>query len=346
VNDGSIDSQVATVSINVTPLADVAVFKTGPTTGRVGTNMLFTITVTNLGPSMATNVVLIDQLPPSYTFVSAVPTPASVANHVVTWSAFDVATHGSSNFSVTVMPTLDGVYTNVASATSTTVDPDPSNNSSSSTQSQVRTVIDANLGILQGTNWLNPQTGLFEQRVTVTNTSSTTLAAFCLLVGDIRSIDGTPRTNVFLANATGTNMDTRPFVQYNAPLDPGGRVTLILEFRVGDRRPFTNSLEAIAVLPAVANTNSGIGVVLGTAFMDLRFGEPRCVLEWTSTPGRSYTVIYCDTGLSGPWLVATPVVTAAANRVQWYDDGPPKTVTKPLSVNSRYYRVIEMIPNP
>jgi hypothetical protein len=38
--------------------------------------------------------------------------------------------------------------------------------------------------------------------------------------------------------------------------------------------------------------------------------------------------------------VATPTVTAANNRVQWYDDGPPKTASKPASVSSRYYRVI------
>ena len=41
------------------------------------------------------------------------------------------------------------------------------------------------------------------------------------------------------------------------------------------------------------------------------------------------------------WKVATPSVTANANVTQWYDDGPPKTDSKPLSVNSRFYRVIQ-----
>ena len=43
---------------------------------------------------------------------------------------------------------------------------------------------------------------------------------------------------------------------------------------------------------------------------------------------------------SGPWQVATPTVTANATRTQWYDDGPPKTASKPGAVSSRYYRVI------
>ena len=66
----------------------------------------------------------------------------------------------------------------------------------------------------------------------------------------------------------------------------------------------------------------------------------RFVLEWTSVPGKTYTIIYSDVSASGPWLVATPTVTAPNNRVQWYDDGQPKTVSPPMSVTSRFYRVI------
>jgi len=193
---------------------------------------------------------------------------------------------------------------------------------------------------------LNPQTGLYEQRVTVTNTSSMTVAAFRLLVGDFRSTNGVPRTNVFLVNATGTNLDGRAYVLCNAPLDPGSNVTLVLEFRVPDRRPFIDTLEAIAVLPVATGTNAGSGVEIDRCFMDERFGEPRFVIEWKSVPGRTYTIIYCEESTSGPWLVATPTVKAASNRVQWYDDGAPKTVRQPSSVSSRYYRVIESIPNP
>jgi hypothetical protein len=39
--------------------------------------------------------------------------------------------------------------------------------------------------------------------------------------------------------------------------------------------------------------------------------------------------------------VATPSITATANITQWYDDGPPKTASAPLTVGSRYYRIIQ-----
>jgi hypothetical protein len=46
------------------------------------------------------------------------------------------------------------------------------------------------------------------------------------------------------------------------------------------------------------------------------------------------------------WNVATPSITASANVTQWYDDGPPKTDSNPLSQSSRFYRVFLMPANP
>jgi len=149
-----------------------------------------------------------------------------------------------------------------------------------------------------------------------------------------------PRTNVFLYNATGTNGDGRPYVQYNGTLSPGSNVTMILEFYVPDRKPFTNSLEVLAVLASGTGTNAGPGVTIDRYFWDDRFTPARFVIEWTSVPGTSYTVLYSDDSPNGPWFVATPSVTANANRVQWYDDGPPKTASAPASAESRNYRVI------
>ena len=39
------------------------------------------------------------------------------------------------------------------------------------------------------------------------------------------------------------------------------------------------------------------------------------------------------------WKAATPSITANATSTQWYDDGSPKTASKPLSTSSRLYRV-------
>ena len=202
----------------------------------------------------------------------------------------------------------------------------------------IANAIGPQFGILQGTNIFNPQTGLFEQNVTVTNIGDSTTAAVRLLVGGLR-------TNVVLYNAAGTN-DSRPYVQYNAPLDPGRTIQFVLEFFVGDRRPFTNTLEAQAVLPISNGTNGAVSVAIDRVFIDWRIaGNPRFVIEFATVPGRTYTIIYSDDNLA-TWHAATPSLTANATRTQWYDDGPPKTESKPLSNTSRMYRVIIAPANP
>jgi hypothetical protein len=98
------------------------------------------------------------------------------------------------------------------------------------------------------------------------------------------------------------------------------------------------------VLPAIAQTNSGSSVYVDKTFIDSRIpGEPRFVIEWASIPGRTYTVIYSSDLRN--WTAATPSITANANRTQWYDDGPPKTISLPSS-GVRYYKVILAPANP
>jgi hypothetical protein len=128
-------------------------------------------------------------------------------------------------------------------------------------------------------------------------------------------------------------------------VNPGQTVTMRLEFYVPDRRSFTNTLEAKVALPTAATPSVGGGVLIDRSFVDQRLtGEPRYVLEFTTIPGRIYTVIYSDD--MNTWKAATPSITATANRTQWYDDGPPKTDSKPISNGSRYYRVILAPVNP
>jgi hypothetical protein len=63
------------------------------------------------------------------------------------------------------------------------------------------------------------------------------------------------------------------------------------------------------------------------------------VITFPAIPGRTYTVLYGDFPSTNP-LVAQPPIVAPANYVQWIDDGPPKTISKPLDASSRFYRVL------
>jgi hypothetical protein len=211
---------------------------------------------------------------------------------------------------------------------------DLTNNDGASAASQVQTMAaESDFALLSGAPVFNPQTGLYEESVTVTNIGSNTVAGVRLYVAGLRS-------GVTLYNATGTTNGT-PYVEYDAALDPSNTVTFALEFYDVNRQPLSSTLTAVAILPPNNSTTSSNSVAIIREFMDTRIpGDTRFVIEFATIPGKIYTIIYSDDN-GTTWLVATPSITANANITQWYDDGPPKTISKPESVVSRLYRVIQ-----
>jgi uncharacterized repeat protein (TIGR01451 family) len=322
------------VSTSVTPVADLIVLLSGSANVTVGNGLVYTIVVTNGGPSTASNIVVQDNLPAGLTFNSA-SASGSFSNNIITWPTIPALTNGgATNFTISVTAPNVGVFMNIASALSSTLDLNLTNNDGTSPASQVQTAVMPTQFMfgISGTPVFNPQTGLFEEQVIVTNIGSTTVAGVRLLIGGLPS-------GVTLYDATGTTNGT-PYVQYNFPLDPGNTVSFALEFYDPSRLPFTNTLTAIAIMPANSGSSDTNGVFISGIFLDKRIaGDPRIVIEFPTTPGNTYTIIYSDNNLF-TWQVATPSITANATTTQWYDDGPPKTDSKPFLINSRFYRVI------
>ena len=67
MTDPDATNNASTSTVTLTPIADMQVTKTGPTQATPGTNISYTITATNAGPSDATGVVLNDVAPPGLT---------------------------------------------------------------------------------------------------------------------------------------------------------------------------------------------------------------------------------------------------------------------------------------
>jgi hypothetical protein len=335
ISDGHGGTNSALIYVNVNPgtpsLADVAVFMSGPTNVIAGNAIVYTITVTNMGPQPATNVILVDTLPPGTYFVSTVVT-GGITNGIVTWPTIGVLpAGGTTNYTLTLYTTNLGYITNVAYASSVTPDPNLVNNNGTLPASQARTLVNPFAYTYGATNIFNPQTGLYEETVTVTNTGGTAIAAMRVYA------TGLPAT-VILQNSIGTS-NGAPFVQYNGGLVPGQVVTFLLEFLSTDRRPFTNGIIIEGTLPIYGSTNAGTFVTNIVIFSETYPGTltPHQVVEFATIPGHVYTILYSDDGMD-TWSVATPTLTATANVVQWIDSGPPKTVTKPAN---RFYQVIQ-----
>jgi hypothetical protein len=144
-----------------------------------------------------------------------------------------------------------------------------------------------------------------------------------------------PSTNR-LFNAVGTNNGS-PFVVYGNTLDTNQSVDLILEYFAPNRAAFTvSNSQYIAVGIDSTNFSSPVGTN-GTFSVTIQnvFSNGNALIEFDSTPGKVYTIIYSDDGMN-TWLAAQPSITAQANKTQWIDDGPPKTVTQSAT---RFYKV-------
>ena len=339
----------ASVTTIATPDADVAVYVTGQTNIAMGLPYTLTVTVTNMGPCTASNIITTDYFSSGLQFVSAsgggVYTPYSGTNIVnnITWPAITLTNGGTISYAVKLLTTVASTNYNSARAAGSTADLNMSNNNGTNIASQLVTIVaPAQFSYVQGVAHVNPQTGLYEENISVTNTSIITIAGVRVVVTNLP-------TGITLYNATGTT-NGLPYVEFYNPLNPMQSENLILQFTDLKRVGFTNGLIITAIIPpnqTVLGTNSSVS--LFNWFVDYR-STPRNVIEFTSTPGKTYTIIYSDDLVN--WQVATPTVTATANFTWWYDDGPPETASTPPNLlttpvtpiapsTARYYRVIQ-----
>lgn len=104
-----------------TPATDLAVTQSAtPNPAVDGQNLIYTLTVTNVGPLPASGITLTDALPAGVTFVSASAGGTNASGSII-WSLGTLPNGAATNLTLTVTPTVSGAITNratVASATS------------------------------------------------------------------------------------------------------------------------------------------------------------------------------------------------------------------------------------
>ncbi|MEM4531105.1 MAG: PKD domain-containing protein, partial [Thermofilaceae archaeon] len=123
---GSVTSSVATLTV---PGADVRITKTdSPDPVVAGSQLTYTLVITNEGPCPAQNVVVTEAYPAGFTYGSASPAPTS-GNNV--WNLGTLAPSEEKTITITgtVSPSASGTLTNSVSVTSGTPDPTLGNNS-------------------------------------------------------------------------------------------------------------------------------------------------------------------------------------------------------------------------
>ena len=115
-----------TLANPVGPSADLGVaMSASAATVLPGSNLTYTVTVTNFGPSISTNVQVQDSLPPGVTIISAVADTGAVIDNssAVSWDVGNLASGSGSKILVTVtVPGVIGAIYNYAQVASSTPD--------------------------------------------------------------------------------------------------------------------------------------------------------------------------------------------------------------------------------
>ena len=322
---------VSTVT-NAPPMpVDVALsIMAAPNPVSVGAPLTYSLTVTNNSSTTATGVVVSNTLPPNVTVFSLLPSQGAATNQsgVVTYSVGSLPNDSAATLAIVVIPNAAGLLTNTASAFSLQTDSQLTNNYATNVTTAVSVPITNLVLTVLSAITLNPQTGLFEERIEVSNGGPATPSSVLVLISGLAA-------NVKVYNATGTT-NGLPYVQSSSPLGIGSNVVFLLEYYVPTRIAPTNLTLTVQagpiVIPPVVT-----GTILSISRM-IALDNGSVLVEFSAVPGQVYAIQYSSDMVT--WLTAVPAIAAPANQVQWIDSGPPKTVSSPAQQGARYYRVI------
>jgi len=126
-NVGGTNSSLITITVSNSS-ADLSLSASAsPEPVEVGSNLVYSITVSNAGPSAATGVVVSNQIPAGVTFVSA--TGGATPSNEVLFVSLGALAQGATNLvQIIVQPTSPGQFTNVFQAFADQTDPNLTNN--------------------------------------------------------------------------------------------------------------------------------------------------------------------------------------------------------------------------
>jgi uncharacterized repeat protein (TIGR01451 family) len=223
-------NNTAKVTTTVGPAADLALSLTAsPVSVVAGSNVTYTITVTNQGPSTATGVMVNDPLPTLVTVLSTNTTQGtiSISNHNLICVLGELTNGAGATITIVAATTTNGTLTTTATVTATQPDANPANNSAT-----VSTIVSAPfVSILPAGAVLiyesGPTNGAIDIGETVTvilrlrnagNSSTRNLVATLLATTGVAPVppntpksygvldpSGQPGTNSFTFTASGPN---------------------------------------------------------------------------------------------------------------------------------------------
>ncbi|MFV8334427.1 Ig-like domain-containing protein, partial [Flavobacterium sp. GSP14] len=236
----------------VTPQSNVGITKTvNNDTPNVGSNVIFTLTANNAGPSSATGVNVTDVLPAGYSYVSNTAPSTGIFNSGSgVWSIGNLANGGSATLTITATVNATGSYANRADIAADEADPTLGNNTSTSKPIPVP---QSNVGITKTVNNATPSVGS-DVIFTLTATNAGPSSATGVNVTDVL-----PAGYTFVSSTTATGTYTAGTGIWSiGSLANGGNATLIITATVNASGSYVNTatIAANEADPTLGNNTS------------------------------------------------------------------------------------------
>ncbi|MFO1487834.1 MAG: hypothetical protein U1F65_05090 [Verrucomicrobiota bacterium] len=332
---------------NTVILGDLAVSMTGPpATVFPGDWTTYSLLLTNRGPNTVTNITLTNGFPVGLKVLGVSPASQAftLATNQISFPFTLLTNRGSQQLVLKVqLPTNSGAALFTTSVGAPGSQDTNTANNVTSTNVLISPFFDAALAVATNSPQItNRQNGLIEQKILLTNHGTTNLDAVRIVIAGLTNVPVAGFTNS-LFNAWGTN-NGQPYVVYASTLAAGDSVELLLQFSVRNRSkfPFASSqLNAFAVAKPDLTPPAAVTSSTSVNFTNIALASPgNLLLQFKSTAGRVYTIVYADNLSFSNAVIAVPSLAAPANYVQWIDYGPPGTLSPPGG-GARYYRVFE-----
>jgi uncharacterized delta-60 repeat protein/uncharacterized repeat protein (TIGR01451 family) len=311
--------------------ADVGLAMTASSAAVVETsNLTYSLTLTNYGPSTATSIVVTDALPVGMVYVSGSPSLGSVSNSagLVTWTISSLATNAVASLALVVQANDTGTITNSAEVTTGSADLNPDDNTASAVVDVVSPTADLAIGLFDAPDPLLLG-GYLTYTITVSNlgpATATGVVAFDTLPPAVNFISALPINDYTVVGqvVTFTNL---------GDLASGAQtsVTITVQPAAAGIILDTASCYSGVVDPLKANNTASVKTIVQSVSLTVSRVGSNFTMAWPTDEGNF--ILESTTNLMPP-AVWTPVTNPVPAVV-----GGQNTVTIPIGSGSEYFRL-------
>jgi uncharacterized repeat protein (TIGR01451 family) len=317
----------------VLPTADVGLAMTAaPATVVATSNLVYTLTLTNYGPSTATNIVVTNTLPAGMVYVSSSPSLGNVSANagVLSWTVNSLAKDATASLALVVQANHTGVITNTAGVTTRTSDLNPDDDRASAVVTVVSPTADLALVLADAPDPVLLGTNL-TYTITVQNlgpATATGLVAYDTLPPTVNFISASPANSYTVVGqlVTFTNLGN---------LASGAQTSLTIVVQPVVAGTITDSASCYSgiVDPLKANNSAAVKTIVQSGLvptLSISLAGSDVIIAWPVNPGNF--ILYSAPNLK------PPVSWSAVTNSQ-VGDGVQNTVTVPISGSGQFFRL-------